>query len=173
MLALFDCRDAFAGALEELAVRDPRIVAVVNDSVGSTRLARFARQFPARLVNVGIAEQNMVGIGAGLEDYANGVAYVGWSEFDDVGSSQTGRRSERQSQDARTHSHIFDSSRVRFLQARIATAAVRAGADLVQVFLLLIEERLDLLDQVRCLELFLTHLNGRHAKYFRHVPSLL
>jgi transketolase len=69
MSALFDCRDAFADTLERLAERDGRIVAVVNDSVGSTRLGGFARRFPARLVNVGIAEQNLVGIGAGL---ANG-----------------------------------------------------------------------------------------------------
>ena len=64
-----DCRVAFAAALESLAEHDPRIVAVVNDSVGSTRLGVFSRRFPQRLVNVGIAEQNMVGIGAGL---ANG-----------------------------------------------------------------------------------------------------
>jgi transketolase len=66
---LFDCRDAFASTLERLAEHDPRIVAVVNDSVGSTRLGGFSRRFGRRLVNVGIAEQNMVGIGAGL---ANG-----------------------------------------------------------------------------------------------------
>jgi len=42
---------------------------VVNDSLGSTRLVRFSEHFPARLFNAGIAEQNMVGIGAGL---ANG-----------------------------------------------------------------------------------------------------
>jgi transketolase len=65
----FDCRGAFAATLEELAARDPRIVAVVNDSVGSTKLGGFAKKFPDRFVNVGIAEQNMVGIGAGL---ANG-----------------------------------------------------------------------------------------------------
>jgi transketolase len=65
----FDCRDAFASTLEHLAEHDPRIVAVVNDSVGSTRLGAFSERFPERLVNVGIAEQNMVGIAAGL---ANG-----------------------------------------------------------------------------------------------------
>lgn len=62
----FDCREAFAGELEALAGRDARIVAVINDSLGSTRLGQFSRRFPHRLVNVGIAEQNMVGIGAGL-----------------------------------------------------------------------------------------------------------
>ena len=69
MAELFDCRDAFARTLESLAEHDPSIVAVVNDSVGSTRLGQFMKRFPRRLVNVGIAEQNMVGIGAGL---ANG-----------------------------------------------------------------------------------------------------
>ena len=66
---MFDCRDAFAGALEELAAADDRIVAVCNDSVGSSKLGKFRDRFPDRLVNVGIAEQNMVGVGAGL---ANG-----------------------------------------------------------------------------------------------------
>ena len=45
---------------------DPRIVAVVNDSVGSSNLKEFKRRFPDRLVNVGIAEQNLVGVSAGL-----------------------------------------------------------------------------------------------------------
>jgi transketolase len=44
-------------------------VAVVNDSLGSTKVSRVHDAFPERVVNVGIAEQNMVGIGAGL---ANG-----------------------------------------------------------------------------------------------------
>ena len=66
---LHDCRDAFAATLERLAIEDGRIVAVCNDSVGSSKLGGFKAKFPARLVNVGIAEQNMVGVGAGL---ANG-----------------------------------------------------------------------------------------------------
>lgn len=63
---LFDCRDAYVRTVEELAANDDRIVAVVNDSVGSSKLGRFRELFPDRLVNVGIAEQNMVGVGAGL-----------------------------------------------------------------------------------------------------------
>ncbi len=65
----FDCRDAFAAALEDVAARDQRIVIVVNDSVGSSKLVGFKKRFPERTVNVGIAEQDMVGVGAGL---ANG-----------------------------------------------------------------------------------------------------
>jgi transketolase len=66
---MFDCRDAFAATLQELAATDDRIVAVVSDSLGSTKLKNFKAKYPRRFVNVGIAEQNMVGVGAGL---ANG-----------------------------------------------------------------------------------------------------
>ncbi|MFF5288637.1 transketolase family protein [Paractinoplanes globisporus] len=62
----FDCRVAFAEELISLAREDERIVAVCNDSVGSSNLVQFAREFPDRLINVGIAEQDMVGVGAGL-----------------------------------------------------------------------------------------------------------
>ncbi len=69
MTQLYDCRDAFENKLRELASEDQRIVAVVNDSVGSSKLNQFGQMYPVRLVNVGIAEQNMIGVGAGL---ANG-----------------------------------------------------------------------------------------------------
>ncbi len=72
---LFDCRDAYMSALEEMAAADPRVCAVANDSVSSAKLRNFKEKFPDRFVNVGIAEQNMVGVGAGL---ANGgmIPYV-------------------------------------------------------------------------------------------------
>jgi transketolase len=64
-----DCRKAFAEELLALARDDERIVAVCNDSVGSSNLVEFRKEFPDRLINVGIAEQDLVGVGAGL---ANG-----------------------------------------------------------------------------------------------------
>ncbi len=67
--ATFDCRKAFAEELIALARQDERIVAVCNDSVGSSNLVGFREEFPDRLINVGIAEQDLVGVGAGL---ANG-----------------------------------------------------------------------------------------------------
>lgn len=72
---LFDCRDAYMSALEEMAEADERVCAVANDSLSSAKLKNFKAKFPDRFVNVGIAEQNMVGVGAGL---ANGgmVPYV-------------------------------------------------------------------------------------------------
>lgn len=66
---LHDCRDAFTSVLEALGSENTDIVAVCNDSVGSSKLGGFRDKFPERLINVGIAEQNMVGVGAGL---ANG-----------------------------------------------------------------------------------------------------
>jgi len=69
MMELYDCRDSFADTLLELARADERVVAVCNDSIGSSKLGGFQNEFPRRLINVGIAEQNMVGVAAGL---ANG-----------------------------------------------------------------------------------------------------
>lgn len=68
-IGTFDCRQAFADELAAMARADARIVAVCNDSVGSSNLVAFRKEFPERVINVGIAEQNMVGVAAGL---ANG-----------------------------------------------------------------------------------------------------
>lgn len=65
----YDCRSSYADTLADLAATDPNVIVVVNDSVGSSKLDSFVKQFPAQTVNVGIAEQNMVGVSAGL---ANG-----------------------------------------------------------------------------------------------------
>jgi transketolase len=65
----FDCRDAYARALEEMAAKDARVCVVINDSLSSAKMKDFRSKYPSRFVNVGIAEQNMVGVGNGL---ANG-----------------------------------------------------------------------------------------------------
>ena len=59
-------RAAFGEALLELAPKEPRIVTVDADLSKSTMTAAFAKAYPARAFNVGIAEANMIGIGAGL-----------------------------------------------------------------------------------------------------------
>ena len=63
---LTDCRVPFAHELIDLARTDERVVAVCNDSVSSSNLGEFRSLFPERMFNVGIAEQNMVGVAAGL-----------------------------------------------------------------------------------------------------------
>jgi transketolase len=59
-------RDAFGETLLELGKKDPRIVVVDGDVADSTRTKEFFNEFPDRAWNVGIAESNLVGIGAGL-----------------------------------------------------------------------------------------------------------
>ncbi|MCA0296256.1 MAG: transketolase family protein [Actinobacteria bacterium] len=64
----FDCRDTYTATLLDLARGDRDVVVVVNDSVGSSKLDRLKAELPGQLVNVGIAEQDMVGVAAGLEN---------------------------------------------------------------------------------------------------------
>jgi transketolase len=59
-------RAAFGEALLELGARDPRIVTLDADLSKSTMTAKFAKTHPDRAFNLGIAESNMVGVGAGL-----------------------------------------------------------------------------------------------------------
>jgi transketolase len=56
----------FADTLLELAQQDADILVVTGDSRGSARLTRFCESLPDQVVEVGIAEQNLVGISAGL-----------------------------------------------------------------------------------------------------------
>jgi len=58
--------DVFCETLLSLARGDRNVLAVTCDSRGSGRLAPFAAALPAHIVEVGIAEQNLVGIAAGL-----------------------------------------------------------------------------------------------------------
>ena len=60
------CRRSFTDTLVQLAKEDRDIVAVTSDAKGSVTLDRFAKELPEQFVEVGIAEQNAVGISAGL-----------------------------------------------------------------------------------------------------------
>jgi transketolase len=58
-------RGAFIDGLCELAERDERVWLLTGD-LGFSVLEGFATRFPGRFVNVGVAEQNMIGVAAGL-----------------------------------------------------------------------------------------------------------
>ncbi len=58
--------ETFAATLLELARLDPDLLVVTSDSRGSAKLASFAKAAPGQIVEVGIAEQNLVGVAAGL-----------------------------------------------------------------------------------------------------------
>lgn len=58
--------EVYAQRLTELAKDDPRIVALTADLAKSTKIGFFGEKYPDRLWNVGIAEQNMIGMAAGM-----------------------------------------------------------------------------------------------------------
>jgi transketolase len=58
--------EVFSATLLELAREDSDLLVVTSDSRGSAKLAPFAKAAPGQIVEVGIAEQNLVGIAAGL-----------------------------------------------------------------------------------------------------------
>ena len=59
-------RNYYGKALAELAKEDPKVVVMDADLAGSTKTSDFQKVCPARFVEVGIAEANMIGIAAGL-----------------------------------------------------------------------------------------------------------
>ncbi len=59
-------REAICEVLLEAARKDPDVVVACSDSRGSASLAPFAKEFPQQFVELGIAEQNLVAVSAGL-----------------------------------------------------------------------------------------------------------
>jgi len=58
--------EIFSETLQRLAADDRNIIAVTSDSRGSGKLVPYGKKFPEQMVEVGIAEQNLVGVAAGL-----------------------------------------------------------------------------------------------------------
>lgn len=58
--------DVFSNTLQDLAQHDRDIIVVTSDSRGSGKLAPFGQKYPEQHIEVGIAEQNLVGVAAGL-----------------------------------------------------------------------------------------------------------
>jgi transketolase len=69
-------RDAYGEALLELGATNRDVVVIGADTTGSLKSGVFATKFPERFFNVGIAEQNLVSIAAGMA-LAGKVAYAG------------------------------------------------------------------------------------------------
>jgi transketolase len=59
-------QEIFAETLEALAAADKDILVVTSDSRGSGKLVNYGQKYPDQIVEVGIAEQNLVGVSAGL-----------------------------------------------------------------------------------------------------------
>jgi transketolase len=58
--------DVFASTLIELAANNSNILVATSDSRGSGRVTGFAEKYPEQMIEIGIAEQNLVGVSAGL-----------------------------------------------------------------------------------------------------------
>ena len=58
--------EEFSATLVELGKKDPNLLVVTSDSRGSGKLGPFGEELPEQIVEVGIAEQNLVGVAAGL-----------------------------------------------------------------------------------------------------------
>ncbi|MGD0478063.1 MAG: transketolase family protein [Nitrososphaerales archaeon] len=69
-------RDAYGEALLELGASNPRVVVLGADTTGSMKSGVFATKFPNRFFNVGIAEQNLMGMAAGFA-LAGKIPYAG------------------------------------------------------------------------------------------------
>ncbi|MCX7955332.1 MAG: transketolase family protein [Bacteroidales bacterium] len=61
-----DTRSGFGCALLDIARKNEKIVALCADLTSSLKMDAFAKEFPERFIQVGIAEANMIGIAAGL-----------------------------------------------------------------------------------------------------------
>ena len=73
--------EVFAETLLNLAKKDKEIVVVTSDSRGSGKLTQFGKELPEQIIEVGIAEQNLVGICAGLAAVGKKVFGVSPSSF--------------------------------------------------------------------------------------------
>lgn len=75
------CRKAFASQLLEEAHKNENIWSIATDSRGSALTTAFADELPEQFVECGIAEQNAVGIAAGLAKTGKNVFVVGPASF--------------------------------------------------------------------------------------------
>ena len=73
--------EVFAETLLQLAKKDKDIIVVTSDSRGSGKLTSFGKELPDQIIEVGIAEQNLVGICAGLSAVGKKVFGVSPSSF--------------------------------------------------------------------------------------------
>jgi transketolase len=74
-------RNAFGEALRELGGENPNLVVVDGDVANSTRTEHFAKEYPERFFNVGIAESNLIGVASGLAASGKDVVAASFAAF--------------------------------------------------------------------------------------------
>jgi transketolase C-terminal domain/subunit len=74
-------RDAFGEQLVESGKDNPNIVGVNADLGKATKLSKFGEAYPDRFFEVGIAENNMIGVASGLSEYGYKVFLASFASF--------------------------------------------------------------------------------------------
>ena len=81
ILSKLGMRGSFALTIEEIAAQDDELMLMTADLATLTGLTRFKEKYPHKFLNVGIAEQNMIGIAAGLAKEGKTVFTTTYSNF--------------------------------------------------------------------------------------------
>ena len=69
-------REGLGAALVDIGAKDPNVVALSSDVAGSVQLSKFWEKYPERFFNVGVAEQNLAAVAAGLA-YSGKTPFIG------------------------------------------------------------------------------------------------
>jgi len=69
-------REGFGVAVAEIGGQDKNVVVLSSDVAGSVQLDKFAKKYPERFFNVGVAEQNLAAVAAGMA-YSGKTAFIG------------------------------------------------------------------------------------------------
>jgi len=74
-------RQQYGETLAALAAEEPELLVLTADLMHATGMAEFGARFPDRIINVGIAEQNLTGVAAGLAAAGRPVIVDGYAAF--------------------------------------------------------------------------------------------
>ena len=81
-------RGTFGSALTELAPSYDNLMAISADFARSSGLERYSKMYPEKFLNVGIAEQNLIGISSGLASEGYNVIATSFAAFIATRSSE-------------------------------------------------------------------------------------
>ena len=78
---MISTRDGFGNQLVRSAATNDRIIVLSADLSNPTRTGKFSKEHPDRFFEIGIAENNMIGIGSGLSEYGYKVIISSFATF--------------------------------------------------------------------------------------------
>src|SRR5882672_6774662 len=80
-IAKASTRDGFGKGAVEAAKKDERVVVLSADLAESTRAEWFQKEFPTRFIEMGVAEQNMATVAAGMANYGKIPFFTSYAAF--------------------------------------------------------------------------------------------